>query len=71
MNNIKQRLRTKPARLRRANSLIRKRSVRIVNLHRLPTATRGRGIGQQLCMAAFLQTDKPENGFFDRATDGQ
>lgn len=71
MNNIKQRLRTKPARLRRANSLIRKRSVRIINLHRLPTATRRCGIGQQLCMATFLQTDEPENGFFDRATDGQ
>jgi hypothetical protein len=71
MNNIKQRLRTKIPRQRRPNHLIRKRRVGIINFHCLPSPPRRRRIGQQLRIAAFFQTHKPEDRLLDRLADRQ
>lgn len=71
MNHIKQRLRTKPARQRSSHRLIRKRGVRIVNLHRLSPSSGRRSIRKKLCMAAFLQADEPEHSLFDGLADSQ
>lgn len=71
MDNIKHGLRTKPPRQRGPNSLIRKSGIRILNLDRLATSPRRSSVRQKLRIAALLQTDKPEDGFLDRAADRQ
>lgn len=71
MNNIEHGLRTKPARLGRPNRLISKSRIGIINLNRLRSTPGGRSIGQQLRIAAFIQTHKPEKGLLDRAANSQ
>lgn len=71
MNHIKVRLGAKVTSHRCANTLIRERRIGLVDLDRLTTPSGRGGVGHQLRMTAFLQTDEPEDALFDRLSDGQ
>lgn len=71
MDNIKQRLRAKPARQRRPHSLVRKSSIRLINLHSLPAPSSRSSIGKKLRMAALLQTHEPEDRLFNALAHGE
>ena len=65
MNNIKQRLRTEPARPRRTHRLISKSCIGVVDLDRRAAAPGRRRISQQLRVAALLEADEPEHRLLD------
>lgn len=56
LDNIKQRLRAEPPPSRRTHGLVRERSVVIIDLHRLTTATARSGVSEELGVTAFLKT---------------
>lgn len=61
MNNIKQRLRTKPPRLRRPNRPIRISSLLIPDSNRLLPPRPRRRLRHQLTLATLLHRQEPEN----------
>lgn len=65
MDDIKQWLRAKPACQRRSHSLVRKSSVRLINLDRLPAPSSRSSISKKLRMAALLQTHEPKDSLFN------
>lgn len=71
MDDIKQRLRAKPARQRRPHSLVRKSSIRLINLDRLPAPSSRGSIGKKLRMAALLQTHEPKDRLFNALAHGE
>ena len=70
MDNIKQRLRTKPPRPRRAHSLIRLPSILLMDLDRLASPAASCSIGHQLRVTALLHADEPEHGLLNGLADG-
>ena len=71
MYHVKHRLRREPACSRRADGLIRKHSVLVVDFHRLASRSIGGSISHQLGVAAPLQTDEPVDSFLDTLADCQ
>lgn len=69
--HVKHRLRAEPPSFRGPDCLVRERGVSIVNLDSLTPSARCRRIRKQLGIAAFLQTDKPKDGFFNAAADSE
>lgn len=64
MNNIKQRLRTKPPRLRTPHSAIRIRRLLVPNRNRLLPPRPRRRLSHQLTLAALLHRQEPEHRLF-------
>ena len=69
--NIKKGLRTKVAGHRTANGFVGESSVIVVDLDRFMTSTSCCRVCHQLRLAAFFQTDEPEDRRFDASSDRQ
>lgn len=70
-NHIKQRLCTEPPGPGTSKRLERFRRLRLSDLHRRTSSSPRSRIRHQLRVAALLQADEPEHGFFDRFADGE
>lgn len=71
VNNIKQRLGTKPTCPRTPHSLVCNVGILLRDLDGLNALAARRCIGHQLRMAALLQTHEPENGGLDGLANGE